>query len=63
MWATGTTKEIIDRLDSIELSLHQRINEQTKKINVLENWRYYLMGMGGVVLLLIARINWPNLFG
>jgi hypothetical protein len=59
---TGTTKEIIDRLDSIELSLHQRINEQTKKINVLENWRYYMMGMGGILLLLVARINWPTLF-
>ena len=60
---TNSTKEILDRLEEVERGLHVRINEQTKKINVLENWRYYLMGMGGVVLLLIARINWPNLFG
>ena len=58
----NSNKEIIDRLDAIEHSLHMRINEQHKKINVLENWRYYIMGMGGVVLLLVARINWPNLF-
>lgn len=60
---TGTTKEILDRLDTMEKSLHQRVNEQTKKINTLENWRYYMMGMGGVLLLLVARINWPSLFG
>ena len=59
---SNSNKEIIDRLDAIEHSLHMRINEQHKKINVLENWRYYIMGMGGVVLLLVARINWPNLF-
>ena len=59
----ATNKEILDRLDAMEQSIHSRINEQNKKINTLENWRYYLMGMGGVVLLLIARINWPNLFG
>lgn len=60
---TATNKEILDRLDAMEQGIHNRINEQNKKINTLENWRYYLMGMGGVVLLLIARINWPNLFG
>jgi len=60
---TATNKEILDRLDAMEQGIHSRINEQNKKINTLENWRYYLMGMGGVVLLLIARINWPNLFG
>jgi hypothetical protein len=47
----------------MEKGLHQRVNEQTKKINTLENWRYYMMGMGGVLLLLVARINWPSLFG
>lgn len=60
---TATNKEILDRLDAMEQGIHSRINEQNKKIITLENWRYYLMGMGGVVLLLIARINWPNLFG
>jgi molecular chaperone GrpE (heat shock protein) len=60
---TGTTKEILDRLDAMERGLHQRVNEQTKRINTLENWRYYMMGMGGVLLLLVARINWPSLFG
>ncbi len=60
---TNSNKEIIDRLDAIEHSLHMRINAESKKISVLENWRYYMMGVGGVLLLLVARINWPDLFG
>ena len=58
----NTTKEILDRLDEIEKGLHSRINEQGKKISVLENWRYYMMGVGGVLMLLLARINFPSLF-
>jgi len=59
---TSTNKEILDKLDAMEKGLHQRINEQSKKINVLENWKFYMMGVGGVLLLLVARINWPSLF-
>ena len=60
---SDSNKEIMDKLDSMERALHQRINEQQKKINNLENWRYYMMGVGAVVVLLLARINWPELFG
>lgn len=56
-------KEILDRIDRMEKSVHQRINDQQKKINRLENWRYYMMGVGFVIILLVARINWPSLFG
>jgi phosphoenolpyruvate carboxylase len=59
---TTTNKEILDRLDAMEHSLHMRINAESKRVNVLENWRYYMMGVGGILLLLVARINWPNLF-
>ena len=57
------TKEILDKIDSMEKAVHQRINDQQKKINHLENWRYYMMGVGFVIILLVARINWPALFG
>jgi hypothetical protein len=46
----------------MEKQLHQRINDQTKRVNALENWRYYMMGMGFVIILLVARVNWPSLF-
>lgn len=56
-------KEILDKIDSMEKAVHQRINDQQKKINHLENWRYYMMGVGAVVVVLLARVNWPTLFG
>ena len=57
-----SVKEILDRIDIMEKSIHQRINDQQKKINHLENWRYYMMGVGAVVIILLARFNWPTLF-
>ena len=56
------TKEITDHIDSMEKALHARMNETTKKINALENWRYYIMGAGAALMLLLAKLNWPGLF-
>ena len=58
-----SNKEILEKLDQMEKSLHERITQQTKRINALENWRYYMMGVGAVLLFLVAKLNWPQLFG
>lgn len=57
-----SNKEILEKLEVMERGLHSRINDQNKKVNALENWKYYMMGIGGVIVLLVARINWPYLF-
>lgn len=57
-----SNKEILEKLDQMERSLHDRITQQTKRINALENWRYYMMGVGAVLLFLVAKLNWPQLF-
>jgi hypothetical protein len=36
--------------------------EHNKRINVLENWKYYMMGVGAVIAVLIAKISWPEIF-
>lgn len=59
----SANKEILEKLDQMEKSLHDRITQQTKRINALENWRYYMMGVGAVLLFLVAKLNWPQLFG
>lgn len=58
----NSTKEILDKIDSMERSVHARVNDQNKKVTALENWKYYMMGMGAVLLLLMAKLNWPTLF-
>lgn len=59
----SSNKEIIDRIDKMERGLHERITQQTKRINALENWRFYVMGIGAVILILVMRMNFPNIFG
>lgn len=58
----NSTKEILDKIESMERGLHTRISEQGKKISVLENWKYYMMGISVVVTLLLARFSWPDYF-
>lgn len=58
----NSTKEILDKIDTMERSMHARVNDQNKKVTALENWKYYMMGVGAVLLLLMAKLNWPTLF-
>lgn len=58
----NSTKEILNKIDAMERSVHARVNDQNKKVTALENWKYYMMGVGAVLLLLMAKLNWPTLF-
>jgi len=51
----ANNNEILERLDKMERSLHERITQQTKRINALENWRYYMMGISAVLIFLLAK--------
>lgn len=42
----------------------RRMDEQNKRIRSLENWKYYLAGMGAVVIFLLAKVvNLGGFFG
>lgn len=41
----------------------KRLDIQDQKIRALENWKYYMMGVGAVLIFVFAKINWPGLFG
>jgi len=56
-------QEIMDALSKLNGSLDKRIAEQEKRLTSLENWKYYMMGIGAVVLFIAMRIQWPTLFG
>ncbi len=58
-----SNKEILEKLEVMERGLHSRINDQTKKISALENWRYYIMGVSGVIMFFFAKWSWPDVFG
>lgn len=56
-------KEIMDALSKLNGSLDSRIADQEKRIAQLEKWKYYIMGIGAVVLFIATKIQWPTLFG
>ena len=54
--------QVLERIDKMERGLHERITFQTKRINSLENWKYYMMGIGAVMVFIVVRVNWPSFF-
>ena len=56
-------REIMEALAKLNGSLDQRIKDQENRIKGLENWKYYMMGIGAVVIFIAMRIQWPSLFG
>lgn len=56
-------KEIMDALSKLNGQLDQRIKDQEDRLKSLEMWKYYMMGIGAVVLFIATKIQWPTLFG
>lgn len=56
-------QEIMDALSKLNGALDKRIADQEERLKTLEMWKYYMMGIGAVVLFIATRIQWPTLFG
>lgn len=57
-------KQIIDELRSMKELMEKKLDAQDDKIQKLENWKYYLAGMGAVIIFLLAKaVDLPALFG
>lgn len=48
--------EIMEEIKDINTKMLKRLESQDKRIQGLENWRYYMMGMGAVLLFLLAKV-------
>jgi hypothetical protein len=59
---TKRNEEIMEALNEMALKMDKQMAEHNKRINVLENWKYYMMGVGAVIVVLIAKISWPEIF-
>jgi len=55
--------EIMLQLGKMNGALEVRLTKIDDRIKILEQWRWYIMGIGAVVLLGIMEINWTALFG
>ena len=49
-------REIMEALAKLNGALDRRISEQDARLKNLENWRWYMMGMGVVIGFLLLRV-------
>ena len=55
--------EIMAELHKMNGALDSRLTKLDSRIRILENWKYYMMGLGAMMLFLATKIQWPGLFG
>lgn len=56
-------EEIMKELHKMNGSLDKRLNELEDKTGRLENWKWYVMGLGVAVAFIASQIQWSALFG
>jgi hypothetical protein len=43
--------------------MSEKLEKQDARIQALENWRWYILGIGAVLLFILNKIPWALLFG
>lgn len=56
-------KELMNALTKMHSDLNEKLDVQDKRIRDLENWRWYLLGAGAIVIFLITNVPWSIFFG
>lgn len=56
-------REIMTRISSMHEDLNSKLEKQDKRIQSLENWRWYLLGAAAVIGLILFNFPWSTFFG
>jgi CHASE3 domain sensor protein len=56
-------KELLECLNNMNQSLTEKLDNQDKRIRALENWRWYILGIGVVIVFILTKFPWTILFG
>jgi hypothetical protein len=56
-------KELLESIEKLNKNMSEKLDKQDKRISTLENWRWYLLGIGAVLLFILNKIPWAALFG
>ena len=54
-------KEIMEELQKMNSSLEKKLTVLDERIKVLEQWKWYIMGLGAVIVFILANIPWNSL--
>jgi DNA repair exonuclease SbcCD ATPase subunit len=54
-------KEIMSELHKMNGSLEKRLTVLDDRIKMLEQWKWYIMGLGAVIVFILANIPWKDI--
>lgn len=54
--------EIVTKITTMHVDLNSKLDNQDKRIQSLENWRWYLLGAAAVVGFIIFSVPWSAFF-
>lgn len=52
--------EIMTELHKMNGALDSRLSKLDERIKILENWKWYMMGLGAIMIFLAMQINWSG---
>jgi len=52
--------EIMTELHKMNGALDSRLTKLDERIKILENWKWYMMGLGAIMIFLAMQINWSG---
>ena len=55
-------EEIMAQLAKMNGSLELRLTRLDERIKMLEQWKWYIMGLGAVIVFIATNIKWDGLF-
>lgn len=56
-------EEIMSELHKMNGALDKRLTKLDERINILENWKWYMMGISAILVFIAANMQWSALFG
>lgn len=55
--------ELLTSIQKLNDNLSEKLDKQDERIKTLENWRWYILGIGAVIVFILNKIPWALLFG
>lgn len=55
-------RELLDSIENLNRNMSEKLDKQDKRIQTLENWRWYILGIGLVIIFILNKIPVTTLF-
>lgn len=56
-------RELLDSIEKLNKNMSEKLDSQDKRIQALEKWRWYVLGIGAVLLFIANKLPWAAFFG